>query len=71
MDRFRLVDELTVSFRHDCELAWLVPGVGPTGRQASVTAVVIVEFERGVIASERTLWDIASLSSQLGVTVGL
>jgi carboxymethylenebutenolidase len=65
VDRFRLVDELMVSFVHDCELAWLVPGVGPTGRRASVTAIVIVEFERGAIASQRTLWDHASLASQL------
>ncbi len=71
VDRFRLVDELTVSFVHDCELAWLIPGIAATGREASVTAIVIVEFERGAIASERTLWDLASLSSQLGVTVGL
>src|SRR3954447_19722393 len=27
VDRFRLVDELTVSFLHDCELTWLTPGV--------------------------------------------
>jgi carboxymethylenebutenolidase len=67
VDRFRLVDELTVSFRHDCELPWLMPGVGPTGREASVTAIVIVEFERGAIASQRTLWDYASLAAQLGV----
>ena len=71
VDRFRLVDELTVSFLHDRELAWLIPGIAPTGRHASVTAIVIVEFERGVIASQRTLWDGASLASQLGVTVGL
>jgi carboxymethylenebutenolidase len=71
VDRFRLVDELTVSFVHDCELAWLLPGIGPTGRQASVAAIVIVEFERGVIGSQRTLWDCASLASQLGVTVGV
>ncbi len=71
VDRFRLVDELTVSFLHDRELPWLIPGIAPTGRQASVTAIVMVEFERGAIASERTLWDLASLSSQLGVTVGL
>jgi carboxymethylenebutenolidase len=67
VDRFRLVDELTVSFLHDCELVWLLPGVGPTGRRASVTAIVIVEFDRGAIASQRTLWDHASLVSQLGV----
>jgi carboxymethylenebutenolidase len=66
VDRFRLVDELTVSFLHDCELAWLLPGIGPTGRRASVTAIVIVEFDRGAIASQRTHWDHASLTSQLG-----
>jgi carboxymethylenebutenolidase len=71
VDRFRLVDELTVSFVHDRELAWLIPGIGPTGRQASVTAIVIVEFERGAIASQRTLWDCASLGTQLGVTIDL
>ena len=71
VDRFRLVDELTVSFLHDCELAWLIPGIEPTGRRASVTAIVIVEYERGAIASQRTLWDCASLASQLGVTIGL
>ena len=71
VDRFRLVDELTVSFVHDRELAWLIPGIGPTGRHASVTAIVIVEFERGAIASQRTLWDCASLATQLGVTLGL
>ena len=71
VDRFHLVDELTVSFVHDRELAWLIPGIGPTGRHASVTAIVIVEFERGAIASQRTLWDCASLATQLGVTLGL
>ena len=71
VDRFRLVDELTVSFVHDRELAWLIPGIGATGRRASVTAIVIVEFERGAIASQRTLWDCASLGTQLGVRIDL
>jgi carboxymethylenebutenolidase len=69
VDRFHLVDELTVSFLHDCELAWLLPGVGPTGRRASVAAVVIVEFDRGAIAAQRTLWDLATLADQLGATI--
>ena len=69
VDRFRLVDELTVSFLHDCELAWLIPGLEPTGREASVTAIVIVEFDRGAIASQRTHWDFASLGRQLGTRV--
>jgi carboxymethylenebutenolidase len=70
VDRFRLVDEVTVSFLHDRELPWLLPGISPTGHHASVTAIVIVEFQRGIIASLRTLWDAASLGSQLGVTIG-
>src|SRR5690348_10317641 len=27
VDRFHLVDELTVSFLHDCEVSWLIPGI--------------------------------------------
>jgi carboxymethylenebutenolidase len=66
VDRFHLVDELTVSFLHDRELAWLIPGIEPTGLHASVTAIVIVDFDRGAIAAQRTLWDYASLAAQLG-----
>jgi len=69
VDRFHLVDELAVSFVHDCELSWLIPGVEPTGRHASVAAIVVVDFDRGAIASQRTLWDAASLAAQLGVPV--
>ena len=69
VDRFRLVDELTVSFVHDCELAWLIPGIAPTGRDASVTAIVIVGFDRGAIASQRTHWDCTSLAAQLGTPI--
>jgi carboxymethylenebutenolidase len=69
VDRFHLVDELTVSFVHDCEVAWLIPGIEPTGRHASVAAIVIVDFDRGAIASQRTLWDGASLAAQLGVAL--
>jgi carboxymethylenebutenolidase len=71
VDRFHLVDEVTVSFLHDCELPWLIPGIAPTGRRASVAAIVVVEFDRGVIAAQRTLWDCASLAAQLGVTIDL
>jgi len=69
VDRFHLVDELTVSFRHDREVPWLIPGIGPTGRQASVAAIAIVDFDRGAIAAQRTLWDGASLAAQLGFHV--
>jgi carboxymethylenebutenolidase len=67
VDRFHLVDETTVSFTHDREMPWLLPGVGPTHRQAEVLAVVIVGFDRGRIRSQRILWDHATLTAQLGI----
>jgi carboxymethylenebutenolidase len=68
VDRFRLVDETTMSFTHDRELAWLLPGVAPTYRRAEVLAIAVVSFERGRINSQRILWDHATLTAQLGVT---
>ena len=68
VDRFRLVDETTVSFTHDRELPWLLPGLSPTYRRAEVLAVWIVGFERGRIRSQRILWDHATLAAQLGIT---
>lgn len=67
VDRFRLVDEMTVSFTHDRELPWLLPGVSPAGRRAEVLAIAIVGFERGRIRSQRIHWDHATLARQLGI----
>ena len=67
VDRFHLVNEMTVSFTHDREMPWLLPGVAPTGRRAEVLAVAIVGFERGRIRSQRILWDQATLTAQLGI----
>ncbi len=67
VDRFRLVDEVTVSFTHDRELPWLLPGVTPAGRAADVTAIAIAAFERGLIRDQRILWDYAALAAQLGI----
>ena len=47
VDRWRLVDETTVSFTHDRVLPWLLPGVEPTFRRAEVLAIAVVGFERG------------------------
>jgi carboxymethylenebutenolidase len=56
-----------VSFTHDIELPWLLPGIEPTGRRAEVLAIAIVGFRRGEIASQRILWDHTRLSAQLAV----
>jgi carboxymethylenebutenolidase len=67
VDRFQLVDETIVSFTHDRELPWLLPGVAPTGGHAEVLTVAIVSFRRGQISAQRILWDMATLSAQLGL----
>jgi carboxymethylenebutenolidase len=69
VDRWRLVDETTVSFTHDRELPWLLPGVRPTFRRAEVLAIAVVGFDRTQIRSQRVLWDHATLAGQLGITV--
>jgi carboxymethylenebutenolidase len=67
VDRFRLVDESAVSFTHDRELPWLLPGIAPTGRVAEVLVIAVVEFRRTEIAAQRILWDHATLAAQLGL----
>jgi carboxymethylenebutenolidase len=68
VDRWRLVDETTVSFTHDRELPWLLPGAEPTFRRAEVLAIAVVGFDRTRIRSQRVLWDHATLAVQLNIT---
>ena len=49
-------------------LPWLLPGVEPTFRRAEVLAIAVVGFERGLIRSQRVLWDHATLVGQLGIS---
>lgn len=67
VDRFRLVDETTVSFTHDRELPWLLPGIAATHRPAEVLTIGVVSFDRGRISSQRFLWDHATLTAQLDI----
>jgi carboxymethylenebutenolidase len=67
-DRWRVAQEDMVSFTHDRELPWLLPGVAATGRRVEVLAVSVVTIERSRIASHRTLWDQMSLLAQLGLS---
>lgn len=50
-----LVDEVIVSFTHDCEMPALLPGVAPTGRRVVIPFVVAVGFEGDKIAYERII----------------
>ncbi len=67
-DRWRVAQEDLVSFTHDRELPWLLPGVPATHRRVeNVLAISVVAIERSLIASHRTLWDQTALLTQLGL----
>lgn len=70
VDRWRVVDEQRVTFTHDDELPWLLPGVAPTGRRVEVLAISVVAVRRERITEHRTLWDQHGLLSQLGLLTG-
>ena len=70
VDRFRVVDEETVTFTHDRELPWLLPGLAPTHRRAAVLTMTVATFRQGRLGTQRTLWDHTGLLSQLGVAAG-
>ncbi len=67
VDRWRVAEEATVSFTHDRELPWLLPGVAPTGRRAEVLTVSVVTVHRSRVSGHRTLWDLTGLAAQLGL----
>ena len=65
-DRWRVAQEDLVSFSHDREMPWLLPGMPPTHRHVEdVLAISVVTIERSLIASHRTLWDQTALLTQL------
>ena len=70
-DRWRVAQEDMVSFTHDVEVPWLLPGEAPTHRRAEVLAVSVVTIEGSLVASYRTLWDETALRAQLGLDHGV
>jgi carboxymethylenebutenolidase len=62
-----VVDEVLISFTHDCEMPALLPGIKPTGRKVMIPFVVVVGFKDGKIEFERIYWDQASMLAQLGL----
>jgi carboxymethylenebutenolidase len=64
----RVVDEVIISFTHDCEMPALLPGVRPTGCKVTIPFVVVVGFDKDCnIEFERIYWDQASMLVQLGL----
>jgi carboxymethylenebutenolidase len=63
----RVVDEMVVSFTHDTEIDWMLPGVAPTGRRVEVPLVAVVGFRGDKLYHEHIYWDQASVLVQIGL----
>jgi carboxymethylenebutenolidase len=63
----RLVFEFVATFTHTTRMAWLLPGVPPTGRRVELAAVVVVQFDGDKLVQEQIYWDQASVLVQVGL----
>lgn len=63
----QVVDEIIISFTHDREIEYMLPGVAPTGKYVEIPHVVIMKFNGSKIAHEHIYWDQASVLVQLGL----
>ena len=62
-----VVDELVISFTHDAEIDYLLPGVAPTGKYVEIPHVVVMKFKNNKISHEHIYWDQASVLVQIGL----
>jgi carboxymethylenebutenolidase len=63
----QVVDELIVSFTHDAQWDYILPGIPPTGKRVEIPHVVVMKFVNGKVAHEHIYWDQASVLVQLGL----
>ena len=63
----QVVDELIISFTHDREIEYMLPGVAPTGKYVEIPHVVVMKFKNKKIAHEHIYWDQASVLVQIGL----
>lgn len=62
----QVVDELILSFTHDREIKFMLPGIPPTGKHVELPHVVVMKFKGNKIEHEHIYWDQASLLAQIG-----
>jgi len=63
----QVVDEFILSFTHNTQWDYLLPGVPPTGKRVELAHVLVMRFENGKVAHEHVWWDQASLLVQVGL----
>lgn len=63
----RVVDEMIISFKHTCEVPWMLPGVPSTDKVVHVALVSVVCIRGGKLYHEHIYWDQASVLVQVGL----
>jgi carboxymethylenebutenolidase len=63
----QVVDELVISFTHDIEMDFILPGISPTGKYVEIPVVVIMKFDGTKAAHEHIYWDQVSVLAQIGL----
>lgn len=63
----QVVDEFIMSFTHDEEIDWLIPGLKPTGKFVEIPMLGVIKFRGPKLCHEHIYWDQASILVQLGV----
>jgi carboxymethylenebutenolidase len=63
----QVVDEFILSFTHDTQWDYLLPGIPPTGKKVELPHILVMKFENGKVAHEHVWWDQASLLVQVGL----
>lgn len=67
IDQHQIVLEMIIKFTHTSEVAWMLPGVSPTGKRVEVPLVVIAGIKEGKVTHEHIYWDQASVLVQIGL----
>jgi carboxymethylenebutenolidase len=61
----RVVDELIVSFTHNMEIDFILPGIPPTGKHVKIPTVVVMKFDGSKIAHEHIYWDLDYMTIEI------
>lgn len=63
----QVVDEFIMSFTHDAEIDWLLPGVKATGKYVQIPMLGVIQFRGNKLCHEHIYWDQASVLVQIGL----
>lgn len=63
----RVVDELVLSFTHDRQMDFILPGVAPTKLKVKIPLVMLATFRADKLSRMNVYWDQASVIMQVGI----